>query len=170
MDTAKSVKSWIRLSDWKIIAKLEDVTRERFSEINSIRKGMGLLQRDKDGCWKRPQEEKTGGAYRGLWVVLRSRLTAGNGGGGGVSARGRDRQGAGPPTGSQPPHLPPHPIPQPLARHPAYLLPPPSSVLVLTCPYPCRPGCAPTVRSPLPEHTYIWQIPQKTQPLRGLAS
>lgn len=81
MDTAKSVKSWIRLSDWKIIAKLEDVTRERFSEINSIRKGMGLLQRDKDGCWKRPQEEKTGGAYRGLWVVLRSRLTAGNRGG-----------------------------------------------------------------------------------------
>lgn len=126
---------------------------------------MGLLQRDKDGCWKRPQEEKTGGAYRGLWVVLRSRLTAGNGGGG-VSARGRDRQGAGP-TGSQPPHLPPHPIPQPLARHPAYLLPPPSSVLVLTCPYPCRPGCAPTVRSPLPEHTYIWQIPQKTSPFEG---
>ena len=38
---------------------------------------MGLLQRDKEGCWKRPQNEKTCGAYQGLWVVLRSRLTEG---------------------------------------------------------------------------------------------
>ena len=55
---------------------------------------MGLLQRDKDGCWKRPQNEKTGGAYQGLWVVLRSRLTEGKHGGGGVNARGRGLQPA----------------------------------------------------------------------------
>ena len=107
---------------------------------------MGLLQRGEDGCWKRPQNEKTGGGLPGaLGCTAQPPHCRKHG-------RGLELvPGAEPPTGSQPPH----PIPQSLARHPAYLFPPPSSVPVLTCPYPCRPGCAPTVRSPLPEHTYI---------------